>query len=1016
MSTRARVACSIFALWWCCGVVAVAAPVDDDGLPQIHHTAWTPKDGAPAQIVALAQTADGWLWLATTTGLYRFDGVSFERIDEVDGVVRTVFALADGGLWIGYSRGGASLLKGGRFTHFGEAEGLPPASLHEFALDGKGRLWAAAQNGLFRFDGSRWTRIELQAGAASGDVTSVVADRAGTVWVRAAEQVFALPGDATSFRPVARFAPGDSWIYLAVSPDGGAWASCSESGLHALSLDGAPAEAPRSLRKGAGTGPLHFDHEGRLWVTRAGGVEFALRSTLPARDGPGHRLFTPAQGLSGEFGYAVIEDREGNVWFGSEGGLDRFRRSRLHTLNSSGSGYAAVAAGEAGQVMLAGLHKGRIVGGAFRAIGPDPDFVPTSVYVGARGTAWMGGRAELWRVDGDRADRVPLPGAVGPNDLVQAIVEDAAGRLWISVRSATSNVYSLAGDRWTPWQDAPDELRGTAPNVMAADAHGKLWFGYPNNRIAVLDGSAARVFAAADGLQVGDVLVIQTRGDRTWAGGSRGVALFERDRFRSLAGTPGAPLRAVSGIVATAAGELWLNGSEGITRIPKSELELFLRQPDHAPRFERFDAGDGLEGIAPLVRPVPTAVEGMDGKLWFSTSRGLYWLDPAHIERNLVEPPVLVRSIQADGRTFEPAAELALPKHTHSLAIAYTALSLSRPQRVRFRVRLEGVDPDWRDVGPVREAFYAHLGPGRYVFRVQAANDDGVWNTAGTSLAFSIEPAFYQAGWFRGVFATMALGVFYLVCRWQVRRANWRLLDKLQERQSERERIARELHDTLLQSVSGLMLHIESATQKIPEHEPAHQAMATALDVASQVLAEGRDRVLDLRRCGESGRGLYEALADVGRQLGHGRPSRVRIILESAPRDLRDEVLDEVFLIAREALTNAFRHAQARRIEVSLVFAWRELRVRVRDDGCGIDPRFLEAGRSGHWGLRGMRERASRIGGQLHIRSDARRGTKLELKVPAQRAYRNVGAAWWTRWRWIVLARRPTGRRADGPP
>ncbi|HEX6703322.1 MAG TPA: ATP-binding protein [Albitalea sp.] len=981
-------------------------------LPEFHHTAWTPKDGAPAQISALAQTADGWLWLGTTTGLYRFDGMAFERIEAIDGVVRTVFALPRGGLLIGYARGGASLLEGDKLIHYGQAQGLPSVTVHEFAHDRKGRLWAAAQNGLFRFDGVRWNAVELETGPAPGYVTSVVVDGAGTVWVRAAEQIFALPEDAKTFRRVTRLRSSESWIYLAVSPDGSAWASGSESGLLRLSLDGPPSD-PRAATNG-GTGPLHFDHEGRAWVVRAGGLELAAPSALPDLSGPSRQVFTPAQGLSGEIGYAVVEDREGNVWFGSEGGLDRFRRSTLHTMRFAGSGYAAMAPGNDGELLAGGARMGRVIDGAYHELPKAPGSVLMCAHRGRGGAVWMGGKGELWRIAQGRAERVPLPEDVVANDFVQAMVEDTMGGLWISVRGGANHVSRLAAGSWSRWE-GPPELGTFAPNVMAGDADGRLWFGYANDRIAVIDGTATRVLSAADGLEIGDVLAIHMRGRRTWIGGSRGVALFENGRFRPLRGSGNLPIRGVSGIVETAAGDLWMNGSDGITHITKRELDRFIADPDQEPRFERLDPRDGLEGVAPQVRPLPTAVEGFDGKLWFSTSRSLYWLDPERIELNRMEPPIFFRTVRVGGNTFNTMDGMNLPQHTDAVAISYTALSLSRPERVRFRVRLEGVDTDWRDVGAHRQAFYTQLGPGRYRFHVTAANDDGVWNRTGASLAFTIEPAFYQAGWFRCVFAIMALALFYLVYQWQVRRANGHMLDKLQVRMAERERIARELHDTLLQSVSGLILRFHSATQKIPEQEPVRQALEGALELADEVLAEGRDRLLDLRSAVGPEKGLREALREVGRQLGRDQRSRFHVVQQSAPRDLHDHVRDEVYLIAREALLNAFRHAQAGRIEVRLTFAQHELRVGVRDDGRGIDPGILEAGRPGHWGLPGMRERARRIGGWLDIRSDSRRGTKLELRVPAKWAYRDGPAGWWARWRWRILAiRLPSGQGTPG--
>jgi len=344
-----------------------------------------------------------------------------------------------------------------------------------------------------------------------------------------------------------------------------------------------------------------------------------------------------------------------------------------------------------------------------------------------------------------------------------------------------------------------------------------------------------------------------------------------------------------------------------------------------------------------------------------------------------------------------------LPPRTRSLSIDYTALSLSIPERVRFRYRLDGVDEDWQDVGTRRQAFYTNLDPGRYRFRVIASNDDGVWNETGAALKFSIEPAFFETAWFRAVCVLLALVALYALHCWRLQLAKARLRDKLQERLAERERIARELHDTLLQSVSGLILRFDADARRLPPNEPVRQSLQKSLERADEVLLEGRSRVLDLRSSGKPDTALVESLGEAGRALAQHQAARFSLVQEGSPRPLDPLVQEEVSLIAREALLNAFRHAEASVVELRIDHGGKALQLRIQDDGRGIEPQYLNGpGRPGHWGLTGMRERAEKIRAELDILCKDGGGTQVRLRIPAAVAYRDSepkGASLLRRWR-----------------
>jgi signal transduction histidine kinase len=346
--------------------------------------------------------------------------------------------------------------------------------------------------------------------------------------------------------------------------------------------------------------------------------------------------------------------------------------------------------------------------------------------------------------------------------------------------------------------------------------------------------------------------------------------------------------------------------------------------------------------------------------------------------------------------------DLKLPALTRSLQIDYTALSLSVPERVQFRYLLEGSDKVWQEPGTRRQAFYTNLGPGTYNFRVVACNNDGVWNESGASLGFTIAPAFYQAVWFQLLCLASGAGILYFFYRLRVQQATVHVQGRLQERLAERERIARELHDTLLQGFQGLTLHFQAAMKQIPDREPARLTMEKALKLADEVLLEGRKRVRDLRSEGAISSELPEMLASLGQELTQDLAVTFKVTVIGSPQSLHPVACGEIYRIAREALTNAFGHSHAGNIEVEAVYDFTSFSLRVRDNGCGIDHDVLIRGREGHWGLSGMRERAQNIGGQLKVWSNPGAGTELDFRMPAKLAY--VRKHKESRWSWRTLA------------
>jgi signal transduction histidine kinase len=422
-------------------------------------------------------------------------------------------------------------------------------------------------------------------------------------------------------------------------------------------------------------------------------------------------------------------------------------------------------------------------------------------------------------------------------------------------------------------------------------------------------------------------------------------------------------------------------------------MQKWWQKPDTVVHFRILDS---LDGVRPGQAPFDAAARSPDGRLWFVNGYALQMVHPAHLFRNTIPPPVHIEEIIAHRRSYAPGSNLSLPPVPRDLEIDYTALSFMAPQKVRFRYKLEGHDVNWQEPGTRRQAFYSDLPPRRYRFHVIACNNDGVWNEAGATLDFRVMPAWYQTIWFR----ISCVGGFVLLL-WALYRLRLQQLQRqfnmtLEARVGERTRIARELHDTLLQSLHGLMFRFQAARNMLPGRpEQAMQDLDGAIARTEQAIAESRGAIRDLRSEPVAQSDLAELLTAMGQELaafeGANRDGPVfRVIVEGERRSLCPLLHEEVYGIARELLRNAFQHAGARQIEAEIRYEDHLFRLRVRDDGKGMDPKVLEAGgRAGHWGLPGVRERAQKIGARLDFWTEAGAGTEVQLTVPAAAAYEN---------------------------
>ena len=912
----------------------------------------------------------------------------------------SLWAAPKGGLWIGYGFGGATFMKDGRIANYTLADGLPSGSIMGFAEDSSGTLWAASSRGLMRLNGRRWTRAGPEWGFPGTNINAVHVDAVGTLWVVADDGVMFLRRGAHRFEMAGITTDGDSSSFFLDAPDHVTWLFNDKLGFLALHpVEQGSRLEPRWLGKGLidlGQSGLLVDRDGALWLPTLQGIRRlksldSLAPTSARGSAASADMFGRSDGLTGEHIFSALQDMEGNVWFGTSGGLDKFRAAKLVKIDvRPGAQYFSLARGDGGS-MWVGTSQGQLYRATTTATGdPVSEF---SSFIGClyrdpSGTLWVGSNNAIWE---ERDGRWIASRRIVKNDRypdaneIQAIAKDRAGAMWVSVVHA--GVYRVMAGTWTLW-GGRDDLPKEPATVLSTDNDGRLWLGYVNSRVALLDGGRLTIFAEADGVHLGTALALQTRGRSVWVGGEQGLMRFDGRAFHQVTAKDRGPFRVVSGIVETAAGDLWLNTGEGAVHIIAAEIQRLIDEPGYSVHSELLNYLDGMAGTPSGIRPLPSMAEGSDGRLWFATTNGVLWHDPTTTTKNRRPPGVYVQSITADGRAYDPAGAVQLPVKTRNLTIAYTGLSLSIPERVRFRYRLEGGDASWEDVGMRREAYYTDLAPGRYAFHVTASNEDGVWNDTGAIAEFVIPPTFFQTRWFLGLCILAAAALMWMAFLFRLRQLKARIRWQLEARVVERERIARDLHDTFLQGIQGLMLRFQSATERIPHEEPARRLMEQALDRADQVLEDGRDRVSGLRDANHPSADLPQALQIVGDDLARDHAAEFSLTVDGVPRVLHPIVREESYRVAAEAITNAYRHANAQHIEVRIDFGRLGLSVRVKDDGRGFDvDRPVPATAAGHWGLKGMRERADRIHGRLDMSSKAGAGAVVQLYVPARMAY-----------------------------
>jgi ligand-binding sensor domain-containing protein len=987
-------------------------------MSQYIRERWGTEQGFPrGPVYAISQSDDGYLWIGTQAGLVRFDGLNFRLVREAPGLSNgeSVLGLMPdryGNLWIRlegstllryrdgvFDRPGADaslraritamsqanqgdllisvmergtmVYNGGSFKMIAEGSALPRSPVLAVAQTPDGSVWAGTRGaGLFRFREGR--AIPVTENLPDLKVNCLLTDAEGNLWAGTDEGIAKWDGSKLTAGGMQNSLGRVQVLAMARDRDRNIWAGTDSRGLLRLNDRGVSSLDTVDAGSREAVTAVFEDREGNLWTGSAGGIERLRDSAFVTYSRP--------EGLPSDRNNQVLVDSENRVWLAPvDGGLWWMKDGQRGRVSSDGLDHDGVysIAGGKGELWL-----GRQRGGLTRLRAERGSFT-SKTYTTADGLA---------------------------QDSVFSVYRVRDGSVWAGTLSG--GVSQLSAGGFTTYTSATGLLSNTVASILEG-LDGTMWFATPEG-LSALSKGRWQGYTNKDGLPSDNVYcLLEDSTGILWIGTAAGLAYRSPKGIQVPSGAPALLREQILGLEEDRHGSLWVATSNHVLRVNRQKL---LGGTVSEGDLREYGLADGLRGVEG-VRRQRSVIADQAGRIWFSLNRGISVVDPARLARNAAPAIVHVQTISADGKAFRLQEATHIPGGRQRITFGYTGLSLSVPERVRFRYRLDGYDSGWSEPTGAREAGYTNLPPRSYRFRVIASNPDGVWNSNEGAIAFAVDPLFWQTWWFRTGAVLACAGAILAFYRLRMRQLTRRLNLRFEERLAERTRIAQELHDTLLQGFLSASMQVHIATDSLPADSLAKPTLTRALQLMRQVIEEGRNAVRGLRSYGSPSLDLEHALSQVQQEVApYGSSQQAigfRVIVEGQQKSLHPLLRDDVYRIGREALINAFRHARAKNIEVELKYSPSQLRVLVRDDGCGIEPNILKTGRDGHWGLFGMRERAEQIGARLHVYSSRAAGTEVELSVPGHVAFQGH---FWRGLRWFGRRNPPVTGTLKSPP
>jgi len=964
-------------LWTLCGIATLSPAARSQELINWGHQSWSTENGLPQNSVhRIFQSRDGYIWIATEGGVARFNGIDFTIFNHETNPIFTSDDICCfvqdhvGVIWIGTSDG---LLQysAGIFRRYSTRDGLPAGGIISLAVADNGALLILTSGSISSFDGVHFSTLALPGSAAP---TAMISADNGGVWIASASGVFLYQHGGFHSQQFGPLPPVGDIEGIGLLPDNNLWLRTGttlttlQNGLtHTMQID---SSTSASRIQSVLAGPA-----GELWIGTNKGLFLLGRNST-------HPQLQTALGSNSIL--SIFQDREGNLWIGTEtSGIEILRRQNFRSIPGLSDHTATAITQASDGAMWVGSNgdgldrwqsgnvehfstRNGLLSEIILALAPAAD-----------GSMWVGTPDGLNHIEGTKIQAYTSADGL-PDDLIRSLLTDVDGSLWIGTRRGLAHWQNSRFITFTQADGFKSDLIGVLLQYHTLTSLHDLWIGTLNGLSRLHDGKIT-TFTTKDGLS-GNIITSLAEGPngRLWIGTKGdGLSIWSSTSFTSLhrSDLP----QEIDSIIEDDHGDLWLGSTRGITRVSASKLIACGSSPNCDPHLFSYGRSDGMPTEEGGSIGHPASWKTIDGLLWFATRRGVAVVDPAQLAENHIPPPVVIERFTVDDIELPlPATEQNISSGHHSFAFQYAGLSYVAPAKVHYRYILEGFDKQWTDAGSRRIAYYTNLPPGHYRFRVQAANNDGVWNEAGAQIAFYLRPPFYRTLWFLLLTLLFFAAIGFLLYRLRIRR----LQSKFQAVLAERNRVAREIHDTLAQSFVGVSVQLELTAQLLTQSQvsAASQQIDNTRKYVREGLAEARRSIWDLR-ANTAQHTLPTRLKHLVEQSTE-RQLTVRLNVGGTYRPLAPEFENEILRIAQESLVNVVRHANASQASVDLRYYSNRLTLIISDNGRGFQATDSSLPLKGHFGLQGMRERADHICAQLTVESSQEKGTTIGLDAP----------------------------------
>jgi len=943
---------------------------------------WQTQDGLPENMSqAFAQTPDGYLWIGTTGGLVRFDGVRFVVFDRGNASQikeNSIFCLTasrDGSLWAGTDGGGLLRYQNGVFRHYSAADGLSNDFVRVVYEDHQGILWVGTDDGLFRLSGDRILRVDGQGNIPSLAVHAIREDDTGGLWVGGSKLVVIHRRDCKEY-PLKGYPSASRVKSILQTRDRIIWVG-TVSGLQRMRLNATGnARFERIAEITSTVRTLHEDNAGTLWIGTIGG------GLLRYRDGRFSRVNTPEDPPSKTV-LALYEDSERNIWVGLQTGLLRLSRTPMTTFPLPGAqnaDFGTVYADKDGSLWVASADLYRINPrrSASELIPPlSPGIRVRDVLRDHTGSLWVGteGHGVFVSKGGTRVHYTTRNGLT--NDFIRAFLESRDGSIWIGTDEGLNRWHDGVLTNYRMSQG----LSYFSIRALLEDMQGDIWI-----------GTEQGVSHWQNGKFVEDAVTERLRSEKVWTMhqdrdgglwfGTRGGGLFRwrAGRLSAFTSAQGLASNSIYQILEDQRGTFWMSGPNGIVSVARGDLDKQAEVPEFRPAVTLYGLSDGVEATQMHGGVAPAGCLTPSGELWFPSNRGPVRILPDQTRPGVL-PRVVIEQVLVDGREVRNSGHLVVPPGEGKLEINYSAIRLRSQERIRFRCKLEGFDREWTEALSTRAAYYTSLPPGQYQFRVQAFEMNMPEKVTEASLPIEWRPHLYRTAWFLALCALLMVGGILLVHQLRLRQVHARFEAVLEERN----RIAREMHDTIIQGCAGASALLEAVVVLEPESKgPRKDLLDSARQQIRVTVDEARQAVWNLRQKGTASPEITQLLGNMAQQVGHMSRVPVRFEASGKPLPLDRTVEYVLLMVAREAVSNAVHHAQPEEVRIKVNFDKDKMRMQVVDNGRGFNLDEALASQSSHFGLVGMRERIEHLGGRFEIQSAPGSGTRLCVDVPVR--------------------------------